>query len=94
MAPIDEALADLESRNPEEPPLYQQTAKKYGCSCTTMARRHQGKLQPANTKITNQHKLTPHKEAELVRYIKELLSGCRPTPTAPKQPQKGTNNRR
>jgi ParB-like chromosome segregation protein Spo0J len=40
MAPIDDALAALESREEGASFSFRQVAKKFGCSRTTLARRH------------------------------------------------------
>jgi hypothetical protein len=67
MAPIDEALAAIESRELGEQIVYQAYADKYNVSRTTLSRRHQ-------------QVLTIPQEQQLVRYIKTLTErGIPPT---------------
>ena len=72
MAPIDDALAELESLEPREEYSYRKIAAKYGVVRSTLTRRHQGLVRPAQVKNFNQQKLTPEQEIELVQYIKGL----------------------
>ena len=72
MAPIDDALAELESLEPGEEYSYRKIAAKYGVVRSTLTRRHQGLVRPAQVKNSNQQKLTPEQEQELVQYIKGL----------------------
>jgi hypothetical protein len=53
IAPIDGALADLESRKPGEPLIYGKTAAKYSVERCTLARRHQGIQKPRTSRIHN-----------------------------------------
>ena len=72
MAPIDDALADLESLKPDEPFSYTKTADKYGVVRSTLIRRHKASTQPYASKAINQRKLSLQQEHELVQYIKGL----------------------
>jgi hypothetical protein len=72
MAPIDDALAFLESQEPGEQLSYQKCSVMFGVDRRTLARRHKGLTQPMTTKHQQQQKLTPQAEAGLVRYIQGL----------------------
>ena len=74
MAPIDDALASLESLKPEEPINYAQVASKYRCSRTTLSRRHRGVQGTMANKIENTQLLNKSQEKELVRYIDGLCA--------------------
>ena len=74
MAPIDEALAAIESLKPGEKLIYQEIADQYGVDRSTLARRHKGIQAPRETKDSNQQKLTQQQEEELVGYIEELTA--------------------
>ena len=69
MDPIQEAIAEIESREPGDKFSYQQIAKKYGVNRVTLMRRH--KHETEDYSVRNQS-LHPEREAELVRYIKTL----------------------
>ena len=69
MDPIQEAIAEIESRAPGEHFSYQQIAKKHGVGRMTLARRHKGLTEPYGIRNLALH---PQHEAELVRYIKTL----------------------
>ncbi|KAF1965286.1 hypothetical protein BU23DRAFT_489959 [Bimuria novae-zelandiae CBS 107.79] len=60
MPAIDEAIAYIDSLALGEKFEYAKVAKMYGVNRTTLSRQHR--------RCT----LSPHQEAELVRYIKEL----------------------
>jgi hypothetical protein len=77
MNPIQEAIREIESRDPGEQFSYQQIAKKYGVERTTLMRRH--KHQNDDYGVRNQS-LHPEREAELVQYI-ETLTERRLPPT-------------
>jgi hypothetical protein len=70
MAPIDDALAALESREEGASFSFRQVAKNFGCSRTTLARRHWGLARPRAEVSADQPLLSPQQEAELVRCIK------------------------
>ena len=80
MDPIQEAIEDLESREPGEEKSYTKVAKKHGVSRTTLARRHKGIQETRATEGINRRKLNTHQEAELVQYIDVLTQkGLPPT---------------
>ena len=78
MAPIDLALADLES---QKVPNYKATAKKFGCDRRTLARRHQGKsTSRAAANSEYRQRLTVAQEATLIGFINKLSDrGMPPT---------------
>ncbi|KAF2001680.1 hypothetical protein P154DRAFT_402489, partial [Amniculicola lignicola CBS 123094] len=69
MDPIQAAIDDIESLPPGETLSYTKTAAKYGIVRSTLIRRHKGITQPPEVKNSNQQKLTPQQEQELVQYI-------------------------
>ena len=69
MDPIQEAIEEIESREPGEHFLYQQLAKKYSVNRCTLARRHKGLTEAYSVKHLS---LYPQHETELVRYIDTL----------------------
>ena len=77
MNPIQEAIAEIESRNLGEQFSYQQIAKKYGVNRVTLMRRH--KHETEDYSVRNQS-LHPEREAKLIRYI-ETLTERRLPPT-------------
>ena len=72
MAPIDEALAAIESLEPGEDFSYTEIANEFGVVRSTLARRHQGQVVPRESRQQHQGHLTPHEETELVQHIKTL----------------------
>jgi len=74
MAPIDDALAEIDSLDASEKLCYTKIANKYGVERSTLSRRHRAVTQSHASKITNQQKLTPQQEAELVKYIEGLTA--------------------
>lgn len=74
MAPIDDALAEIEALESSEEFSYKNIANKYGIWRSTLTRRHKAITQSHATKIINQQKLTPQQEAELVQYIEGLTA--------------------
>ena len=77
MNPIQEAIAEIESRDPGEQFSYQQIAKKYGVNRVTLMRRHKHETEDYGVRNQSLH---PEREAELVRYI-ETLTERRLPPT-------------
>jgi hypothetical protein len=75
MDPIQEAIEEIESREPGEHFSYQQLAKKYGVNRCTLARRHKGLTEAYGVKHLSLH---PQHETELVRYIDTLTEQCLP----------------
>ena len=69
MDPIQEAIREIESREPGEQFSYQQLAKKYGVNRCTLARRHKGIHKAHGLRRLSLH---PHHETELVQYIDTL----------------------
>jgi hypothetical protein len=77
---IEATLAAIDSLELGEQFNYQQIAKKYGCDCTTLARKHQGVRASRRIKAENQQALYPQQEQELLRYINQLIDrGLPPT---------------
>jgi len=72
MAPIDDALAEIESLEPGEKFTYTEIANKYGLWRSTLTRRHQAKTRSREEQATIQQKLSLQQEIELVKYIKGL----------------------
>ncbi|KAF1963953.1 hypothetical protein BU23DRAFT_585809 [Bimuria novae-zelandiae CBS 107.79] len=72
MPAIDEAIAYIDSLALGEKFEYVKVAKIYSANRITLSRRHQRVQRPRVTKDSNQCTLSPHQEAKLVRYIKEL----------------------
>ena len=77
MDPIQEAIAEIESREPGDKFSYQQIAKKYGVNRVTLARRHKGETEAYGIRKRFLH---PQHETELVRYI-DTLNERRTPPT-------------
>lgn len=69
MDPIQEAIEEIESRDPGDDFSYQAIAKKFGIDRRTLARRHQGLSTTRNAAHLVLH---PEHEAELVQYIRTL----------------------
>ena len=74
---IQEAIAEVESREPGDEFSYQQIAKKYGVNRVTLARRHKGETEAYGIRKRSLH---PQHETELVRYI-DTLNERRTPPT-------------
>ncbi|KAF1952887.1 hypothetical protein CC80DRAFT_365918, partial [Byssothecium circinans] len=72
MAPIDDALTANKSLEPGEHFSYRAIAHQFNVPHSTLSRRHQGRQRPREAKDTDQHKLNPQQELELVSYIKDL----------------------
>ncbi|RYN89936.1 hypothetical protein AA0120_g6512 [Alternaria tenuissima] len=77
MDPIQEAIAEIESRELGDKFSYQQIAKKYGVNRVTLARRHKGETEAYGIRKRFLH--LQH-ETELVRYI-DTLNERRTPPT-------------
>ena len=78
MAAIDEALADIESRNHPKRVPYTQIAQKYGVVASTLRRRHLAETRPRKLKHLHQQLLTPEQEQELIKWINEETQGHQP----------------
>ncbi|KAF7565071.1 hypothetical protein PtrM4_045050 [Pyrenophora tritici-repentis] len=69
MDPIQEAIAEIESREPGDEFSYQAIAKKYGVGRMTLMRRHKGETEAYGVRQLSLH---PQHETELVKYIQTL----------------------
>jgi hypothetical protein len=69
MDPIQEAIAEIESREPGDEFSYQAIAKKYGVARMTLMRRHKGETEAYSVRKLSLH---PQHETELIRYIDTL----------------------
>lgn len=72
MAPIDNALAAIESLERGESFLYREVARRFGVSNSTLTRRHKGRQRPREAKDCDQQRLSPQQERELVQHINGL----------------------
>jgi transcriptional regulator with XRE-family HTH domain len=80
MAPIDEAIEDLKSREEGEQFSLREIADKYGVQRSTLGRRWRGVTRSKEDRYANQQALSPQQEMELVRYIETLTKrGLPPT---------------
>ena len=80
MAGIEAALAAIESLGPREQLSYRKIAREYGCSYTTLRRRHQGISASRSLEAQNRQALHPQQEQELLLYINRLtMRGLPPT---------------
>ena len=79
MAPIDEAIADLESRGAKD---YTATAKKFGVHLSTLSRRHRGLTQDRSiAQQQSNANLTTQQQRILVDYINKFIyQGIPPIP--------------
>jgi hypothetical protein len=66
---IQEAIEEIESREPGDDFSYNKIAAKYNIDRRTLARRHQGLTRPRDVSHLSLH---PQHEVELVQYIKTL----------------------
>jgi transposase-like protein len=66
---IQEAIEDIESREPGAKFSYREVAKRFGVDRTTLSRRHQGKQVNYEAQAERQLLLNPHQEHELMLYI-------------------------
>jgi hypothetical protein len=55
---IDEAVAAIDSRNPEDKLVYQEYADFFGVKRVTLSRRHQGSQVPREAKERETHPTT------------------------------------
>jgi hypothetical protein len=78
MAAIDDAIAAIELREPGEHFSYRAIATQFGVDCTTLSRRHRGCQTSQEAQRTQQQKLNPQQEEELVRYIEDLTKRALP----------------
>jgi IS30 family transposase len=69
---MEAALTAIESLEPGEKFTYQEIADQYGIQRSTLSRRHRGRQGMLEAQRTNQQKLNPQQELELVSYIEDL----------------------
>ncbi|ENH98973.1 hypothetical protein COCC4DRAFT_182008, partial [Bipolaris maydis ATCC 48331] len=80
MAPIDDAIADLDSRDPGEKLSITEVARKWGVVRSTLTRRWRQQTSSKREGYNQQQALSPQQELELVRYITKLTKrGLPPT---------------
>jgi hypothetical protein len=80
MAPIDNAIAAIESPEAGGRLSYTKAADHFGIDRSTLAQRHQGRQAPWDTQIANGRLLGPQQEDELATYIEDLTKdGLPPT---------------
>ncbi|KAF2023294.1 hypothetical protein EK21DRAFT_81258 [Setomelanomma holmii] len=72
MSPIEEAIAEIESREPGEDFSYTEIANKYGVVQSTLMQRHQGQTSSQKARGFNKRNLQLQQEQELVLYIEDL----------------------
>jgi hypothetical protein len=72
MAPIDEAIEDLKSREPGEKFTLKEIADKHGVNRSTLGRRCRGITGSKEEGYKQQQALSSEQELELVRYIEKL----------------------
>ena len=72
MAPIDEALAAIDSLRPGEEVAYLKIATQYGVDPETLRRRALGMQEAREVKNIKQSKLSPQQEQTLIDYINNL----------------------
>jgi transposase-like protein len=79
MAPIDDAIAAIESLEPGEHYSYRKVARRFNVSNSTLTRRHKSRCQRSQeAKNNTQLTLNPQQEAELVRYIEDFTKRALP----------------
>jgi predicted DNA-binding protein YlxM (UPF0122 family) len=80
MAPIDEAIKDLESREEGEEYSLAEIADKYRVNRSTLGRRWRGVTRSKEEGYAKQQALSLQQEIELVQYIGKLTKrGLSPT---------------
>jgi DNA-binding Lrp family transcriptional regulator len=72
MEAIDKAIEDYKLHEAKERITYTKIAEKWGVSRVTLARRCKGTQGSKQEQISNQQKLHPQQELELVEYLKRL----------------------
>jgi transposase-like protein len=75
MNPIQEAVEEIESREPGDNFTYSEVARRYNIDRRTLARRHQGVTGPRGLPHRSLH---PQHEIELRNYCKTLTERCLP----------------
>jgi hypothetical protein len=80
MAPIDEALAEIELQDPADGFTLKNFAEKHGVDCSTLEQGCKGKTGPRSDGYASQQLLNPQQEQALVQYIEDLTAwGLSPT---------------
>jgi hypothetical protein len=80
MAPIDDAIADFDSREPGDDVTLKEIAERHGVDRLTLGRRCKGVTGPRQDGYAAQQKFSPQQGEGLVRYIGELTArGLPPT---------------
>ena len=80
MAPIDDAIADFESREPGDDRTLKNLAERHGVDRSTLGRRCRGATSSRQDGYAAQQKLSPQQELGLVQYmVSMLLAGHEPT---------------
>jgi hypothetical protein len=80
MAPIDEALAEIELQDPGDGFTLKNIAEKHGVDRSTLGQRCKGKTGPRSDGYASQQLLNPQQEQALVQYIEDLTArGLPPT---------------
>ena len=80
MAPIDDAIEDLKSRDPGEHFTLREVAEKYQVNRSTLGRRWRGVTASREDGYLNQQALNQQQELELIQYITKLTErGLPPT---------------
>jgi transposase-like protein len=74
MAPINDAIEEIESLEPGEKWSYRKIAKKHGVGHETLRRQHQGISLSVQEFGLQHQKLTQQQELELVKYIEDLTA--------------------
>ncbi|KAF2625777.1 hypothetical protein BU25DRAFT_315508, partial [Macroventuria anomochaeta] len=69
MPGINDAIKQIDNLEPGERVIYTRVAKNHGVNCTTLSHHAQGVQMDCNTKNSNQAKLMPPQEHELVQYV-------------------------
>jgi transposase-like protein len=80
MAPIDDALAEIESQESGKQIFYAQIARNHGVVRSMLTRRHKAQTRSRDQLAAEQQTLSPQQEYELVLYIERLTKdGLPPT---------------
>jgi hypothetical protein len=72
MAPIQDAIVEINSASPSEDVLYRKITSRFNIQESTLRHRHQGKTRSHAHKAQLQQALNSQQETELVQYIEEL----------------------
>jgi hypothetical protein len=78
MAPIDEALAEIELHDPGDGFTLKNIAEKHGVDRSTLGQRCKGKTGPRSDGYASQQLLNPQQEQALVQYIEDLTARGQP----------------